>query len=137
MSTPQRARHALVVDDSLAIRKTIRRMIEPMGFTVDEASNGKEALDHYATRHPDVVFLDVEMPGMDGLSVLRHLRGPARVMWAGPNDPGDGMPRIIMCTARSSFETIREAINAGADEYIIKPFDSQVLNDKLHLCGLM
>jgi len=128
-------RHALVVDDSAAVRKAIRRMIEPMGFTVDEAANGSEALDQYATRNPDVILLDVEMPDVDGLTLLRQLRGPARVMWAGAESTGK-RPRIIMCTSRSSFDTIREAIEAGADEYIMKPFDANVLNDKLHLCGL-
>jgi two-component system chemotaxis response regulator CheY len=136
----QRMRHALIVDDSVTIRRAIRRMIEPMGFTVAEAANGNDALDQYARQYPDVVFLDVQMPGVDGLTVLRQLRGAARVMWTNV-DRDDGAtpparPCIIMCTTQVSFDAIQVAMDAGADEYIMKPFDAHVLSDKLHLCGL-
>jgi two-component system chemotaxis response regulator CheY len=136
----QRTRHALVVDDSVTVRRAIRRMIEPMGFTVSEAADGNDALDQYTRHYPDVVFLDVEMPGMDGLTVLRQLRGAARVMWTSPESDDAGAPSarpcIIMCTSHVSFDTIQVAMDAGADEYIMKPFDAHVLSDKLHLCGL-
>jgi len=118
----------LVVDDSPLIRKAIRRIVEPLGFAVEEAGNGAEAMQYVETRAaPDLILLDVEMPEMDGISFLKALR----------NRPELPQPPIVMCTSRNSVATIAEALQAGANEYIMKPFDGAILGAKLEGIGLV
>lgn len=118
----------LVVDDSPLIRKAIRRIVEPLGFSVDEAGDGCEALEYFENGgRPDAVLLDVEMPKMDGIEFLKILRG--RADWV--------QPRVVMCTTRSEISVITEAIQSGADEYVMKPFDSSILGAKLEGIGLV
>ena len=118
----------LVVDDSPLIRKAIRRIIEPLGFEVAEAGNGQEALAHFeAGNRPDAVLLDVEMPEMDGLSFLKVLRGRGDLP----------QPPVVMCTTRNEIQTITEAIQSGANEYVMKPFDGSILGAKLEGIGLV
>ncbi len=116
----------LVVDDSKVIRKVARRILETLDFTVDEAGDGREALARCRAQVPDVVLLDWNMPVMTGMEFLRAIRRadlPQR-------------PKIVFCTTESDFSQIRAAIDAGADEYVMKPFDRQTLRDKLDLVGV-
>jgi two-component system, chemotaxis family, chemotaxis protein CheY len=118
----------LVVDDSPLIRKAIRRIIEPLGFSVDEAGNGCEALEHFENgATPDAVLLDVEMPEMDGIAFLKALRGRADLP----------QPPVVMCTTRTEITVITEAIESGANEYVMKPFDGAILGAKLEGIGLV
>jgi two-component system, chemotaxis family, chemotaxis protein CheY len=117
----------LVVDDSPVIRKVSRRILEDLGFEVAEAANGVAAMAWCDAMMPDAILLDWRMPEMDGMAFLRRLRA-AR--------DGD-RPRVIFCSGETEIERIREALDAGADEYIMKPFDGAIVAGKLHSLGLM
>jgi two-component system chemotaxis response regulator CheY len=116
----------LVVDDSRVIRKVSRRILEDLGFEVAEASDGVEAMAWCSAVMPDVILLDWQMPAMDGLEFLKRLRA----------EPSGGEPRVIFCTVENDLERIREALDAGADEYIMKPFDGGIVAGKLDYLGI-
>lgn len=116
----------LIVDDSRIIRKVARRIVEGLGYEVDEAADGAEALAQCSAALPDVVLLDWNMPVMDGLTFLRRLRGL----------PGGDGPKVLFCSIESDPERISEALAAGADEYVMKPFDGEVLASKFEEAGV-
>jgi two-component system, chemotaxis family, chemotaxis protein CheY len=116
----------LVVDDSRVIRKVARRILEDLGFEVAEASDGVEAMAWCQAVMPDAILLDWRMPGMDGLEFVRRLR-------AHPDGAG---PKVVFCSVENEIEQIREALDAGADEYVMKPFDSDIVASKLSYLGL-
>ena len=118
-------RTCLIVDDSRIIRKVARRIVEGLGFEVDEAADGAEALTYCGTMTPEVILLDWNMPVMDGLTFLRRLRA----------QPGGDVPKILFCTIETHPERIAEALSAGADEYVMKPFDGDILQSKLGEVG--
>jgi two-component system chemotaxis response regulator CheY len=118
---------ALVVDDSRAMRSIIRRHFDQLGIQVDEAASGAEAL--FVLNQipmPDVVLLDWNMPEMNGLDCLRRLRA----------DAATANLRVMMVTTESEMAQVAMALEAGADEYLMKPFDRQALLEKLLLLGL-
>jgi two-component system chemotaxis response regulator CheY len=119
------ARTCLIVDDSRIIRKVARRIVEGLGFEVDEAADGAEALAYCASVMPDIVLLDWNMPVMDGLTFLRRLRG----------QPGGDTPKVLFCTIETAPDRIAEALAAGADDYVMKPFDGEILQSKLAEVG--
>jgi two-component system chemotaxis response regulator CheY len=116
----------LVVDDSRVIRKVARRILEDLGFEVAEASDGVEAMAWCQAVMPDAVLLDWRMPGMDGLEFVQRLR----------EQPGGMAPKVVFCSVENDIERIREALDAGADEYVMKPFDSDIVASKLDYLGL-
>ncbi|AQR62694.1 two-component system response regulator [Brevundimonas sp. LM2] len=118
-------RTCLIVDDSRIIRKVARRIVEALDFEVDEAADGIEALSHCAGLMPDVILLDWNMPVMDGLTFIRRLRA----------QPNGGHPKVLFCTIETAPERIAEALGAGADDYIMKPFDGEILQSKLSEVG--
>ncbi len=118
-------KHCLIVDDSRVIRKVSRHILESLGFSVEEAENGQDGLDHCSGNMPDVVLLDWNMPVMSGIEFLVQLRR---------RDGGD-KPKVVFCTTENDVAHIREAISAGADEYVMKPFDHETLQIKLQLVG--
>lgn len=120
------AKTCLVVDDSSVVRQVAAHMFEELGYTVQQASNGLDAVNICQASAPTLVLLDWNMPIMDGLDCLMTLRRSALRQ----------IPRIMLCTSESAFEKIKVAIAAGADEYIIKPFNKDVLLDKLVHLGL-
>lgn len=117
----------LVVDDSRVVRRVERRILEDLGFEVAEAGDGVEALDRVRTAMPDVILLDWNMPTMNGLEFLRRLR----------KEPGGMEPRVLFCSVENDLDRIREALDEGADEYIMKPFDGDIMASKLALAGLL
>lgn len=117
----------LVVDDSKVIRKVARRILEELSFKVFEAADGQEALDACQKEEPDVVLLDWNMPVMDGLQFLQSLRG----------NESFNQPRVIFCTTENDMSHIQTAIGAGADEYIMKPFDREIIEAKFAQVGLL
>ena len=119
------SRSCLIVDDSKVIRKVARHMLEALDFDVSEAEDGKAALDACAASRPDVVLLDWNMPVMSGMEFLRAL-----------TDQGGDKPKIVFCTTENGSAHIRAALDAGADEYIMKPFDRETLATKLQLVGV-
>ena len=116
----------LVIDDSRVIRKVARRILEDLGFEVAEAGDGLEALSWCQAAMPQAILLDWRMPGMDGLEFVRKLR----------QEPGGAEPRVIFCSVENEIEAIRQALEAGADEYIMKPFDGDIVASKLAYVGL-
>jgi two-component system, chemotaxis family, chemotaxis protein CheY len=118
-------KHCLIVDDSRVIRKVSRHILESLGFAVDEAENGREGLDRCAQAMPDVVLLDWNMPVMSGIEFIVQLR----------QREGGDKPKVVFCTTENDVAHIREAISAGADEYVMKPFDHETLQIKLQLVG--
>jgi two-component system, chemotaxis family, chemotaxis protein CheY len=117
----------LVVDDSSVVRKVARRILERNGFTVREAEDGQKALDACRAEMPRAVLLDRNMPVMDGIGFLRALRAEY-----GPDEPV-----VVMCTTEAGTEKILEGLEAGAQEYVMKPFDEEILRDKLTQVGLL
>ena len=116
----------LVVDDSKVIRKVARHILETLDFTVSEACDGREALDQCLASAPDVILLDWNMPVMSGMDFLRALRGSAVPTRS----------KVVFCTTENGMAYIRAAIEAGADEYVMKPFDRDTLESKLQIVGV-
>lgn len=117
----------LVVDDSAVIRKVARRILEELNFSIAEAEDGKVALDYCHSSMPDAVLLDWNMPVMDGLEFLSELRKA---------DGGDA-PVVVFCTTENDMSHITRAIGAGANEYIMKPFDREIVESKFTEVGLI
>jgi two-component system chemotaxis response regulator CheY len=115
----------LIVDDSRIIRKVARRIVEGLGFEVDEAADGSEALAFCNSIMPDVILLDWSMPVMDGLTFLRRLRALS----------GGAAPKVLFCTIETRPDRIAEALSAGADDYVMKPFDGEILQSKFAEVG--
>ncbi len=112
----------MLVDDSRTVRLIGRQIVEGAGVAVAEAENGEDALEVFH-REGDVdgVLLDWNMPVMDGLSCLKALRRVADA----------SRLRIVMCTTENDFEHISQALEAGADEYVMKPFTEEIIREKL------
>jgi len=117
----------LIVDDSKVIRMVARKILQELSFDTAEAADGKEALDSCVNSLPDAVLLDWNMPVMSGIEFLRELR---------KLDGGD-KPIVVFCTTENDIEHIQEAIEADANEYIMKPFDSEIIQAKFSQVGLL
>jgi DNA-binding response OmpR family regulator len=107
----------LVVEDDESIRNLIVSQLEDAGFAVSIAGDGVEGLAAIRGRRPDAVLLDINMPRMDGFTLLEHLK----------KDPETSDLPVLMLSAQSSPEDIRRAVQLGADDYIGKPFESRQL----------
>ena len=117
----------LVVDDSSVIRKVARRILEELSFSITEAADGKEALEQCRLAMPDAILLDWNMPVMDGLEFLVQLR----------KEEEGGRPVVLFCTTENDISHITQAIKAGANEYIMKPFDREIIEAKFCEVGLV
>lgn len=117
----------LVVDDSRVVRKVARRILEDLGFECGEAEDGRKALDACLDKMPDAVLLDWNMPVMSGIEFLKELRA----------SPDGEKPKVLFCTTENDMDHIRKAMTNGADEYIMKPFDKEIIETKFTLAGLI
>src|SRR5882757_4027868 len=117
----------LIVDDSRVVRKVARRILEELEFAIEEAADGHLAMEACLRKMPDAILLDWNMPVMNGIDFLRALR---------QLQGGDG-PRVVLCTTENDIAHIQEAISAGANEYIMKPFDSEIIEAKFSQIGLI
>jgi len=117
----------LIVDDSKVIRMVAKKILHELSFQTAEAEDGQVALDYCVKSMPDAVLLDWNMPVMNGIDFLRELR----------KLPNGGHPVVVFCTTENDIEHIQEAITAGANEYIMKPFDSEILQAKFSQVGLL
>ena len=115
----------LVVDDSKVVRMVARRILEKLDFEIEEAADGAMALEACSNKLPDAILLDWNMPVMTGIEFITQLR----------KRPGGDKPKVVFCTTENDVAHIREAISAGADEYVMKPFDHETLQIKLQLVG--
>jgi two-component system, chemotaxis family, chemotaxis protein CheY len=120
-------KHCLVVDDSAVIRKVARRILEGMSFRISEAEDGEQALTVCNADMPDAVLLDWNMPVMDGYEFLKRLR----------QMPGGAEPKVVFCTTENDVAHIARALHAGANEYIMKPFDKDIMTAKFQEVGLV
>jgi len=117
----------LIVDDSRVIRKVARQIFDAIGFACDEAEDGKVALESCQNKLPEVVLLDWNMPVMDGIEFLRALR----------KMPGGDVPVVVFCSTENDIQHIQEALATGANEYIMKPFDADIVRSKLIQLGVI
>jgi two-component system, chemotaxis family, chemotaxis protein CheY len=117
----------LVVDDSAVIRKVARRILEGLSFRISEAEDGEQALVACKNEMPDAILLDWNMPVMDGYEFLKQLR----VL------PNGRDPKVVFCTTENDIAHIARAMHAGADEYIMKPFDKDIMTAKFQEVGLV
>ena len=118
---------ALVVDDSRSMRSIIAKQLKQLGFEVYEAENGHEAMARLnEVKNMNLVLLDWNMPEMDGLEVLNLVRA----------EPAYKDVRVMMVTTESEMSRVATALEAGASEYLMKPFDREALLEKLILLGM-
>lgn len=117
--------NCLVVEDSATVRKAIRRILQDFPFVIREAEDGSIALKECQQQLPDVIILDWNMPVMNGIDFLVELR----------KSEGGNAPKVIFCTTENDLQHIRQALMAGADEYIMKPFDKDIIQEKLEQVG--
>lgn len=105
--------YILAVDDDAPVLRSVKRVLEKAGFEVDTAANGQEALEKIAQRRPDLVVLDIIMPGLDGMEVCRRIRA----------DPFIARLPIVFLTAKGRPTDIAQGLDAGGDDFITKPFE--------------
>ena len=118
---------AMVVDDSRAMRKILGRILNEIGFDVVEAGDGLEALEQLRTDSEiEVALVDINMPNMNGIELIKAVRG--NMIW-------DDL-KLLMVTSETEMNSMVEALEAGANEYATKPFDSMVILDKLRMMGV-
>ena len=117
---------ALVIDDSKSIRSILTKILLGVGFEVDEAANGLEALELIKKEKVDLALVDWNMPDMDGCEFIQVVR---------KSNAYKDM-RLIMVTTETAITKVAEALEAGADEYVMKPFSREVIIEKLALMGM-
>jgi two-component system chemotaxis response regulator CheY len=117
----------LIVEDSSIVRKMARRILEGLGFDVVEAEDGVDALVVCKRAMPEAILLDWNMPVMDGYHFLCHLR----------RMPGGDEPKVVFCTTDNGSDHISRALDGGANEYIMKPFDKDIIAAKFQEVGLI
>jgi two-component system chemotaxis response regulator CheY len=120
-------KQCLIVDDSRIIRKVARKIVENLRFSADEAEDGVAALEICRKAMPDAILLDCNMPNMSGIEFLRALR----------REPGGDKPVVVYCTVEHDPPQLNEAIGAGANEYLLKPFDRESIESKFSETGLI
>lgn len=117
----------LIVDDSRVVRMVAKKIVASLGFQTAEAADGQEALDYCKKAMPEAVLLDWNMPVMNGIDFLVELR----------ELPNGADPIVVFCTTENELAKISEALMAGANEYIMKPFDSEIIETKFQQVGLL
>lgn len=119
---------AIVIDDSRAIRSILGGMLKKFGFEVEEAGNGKEALMTLkAASPPDLALLDWNMPEMNGFDLLTRVRA----------NPAFNSMKIVMVTTETEMSQVCRALEAGANEYVMKPFTPDIIREKLQIVGVL
>ena len=113
-------KQVLVVDDSPVIRKITRRILEGLRLQTTEASDGRQALAACSFQMPDAIFVDSSMPNLDGFDFVRELR----------QMPGGEKPKVVFCSTEHEVSLIARAMHAGADEFLMKPFDRKSVEAK-------
>lgn len=110
---------ALIVDDAAFMRVTLKNVLEPAGYEVQEAENGAVAVEKYGVFKPDVVTMDITMPEMDGIQAVRRIVG---------SDPN---AKVVMVSALGQESMVKDAILAGAKDFIVKPFQPDRILDAI------
>ena len=120
-------KQVLIVDDSPIVRKYAKRILEEMSFSTRDASDGQRALQACSLTMPDAILLDWHMPVLDGFGFLQSLR----------KMPNGSHPKVVFCTSENNAESIARAMSAGANEFIMKPFDKIIMQSKFEGIGLI
>ena len=118
-------KEVMVVDDSPVVRKIARRILEAMHYRTSEAADGRQALTACSFQMPDGIFVDADMPVVDGFEFLKEVR----------RMPGGDRPKIVYCTLEHDVAQIARAMHAGADDYMLKPFDRDAMAAKFETLG--
>ena len=129
-SEPARCRvpdmpRAMIVDDSRAVRMILSRILRQIGFEVCEAADGCEALAKLSEESASLILVDWNMPKLNGLGFVQQLR----------SDPSKNDIKIVMVTTETEVDQVAAALEAGANEYVMKPFTAEMISDKLQLLG--
>lgn len=117
----------LIVDDSKVVRKLVKSIVENLSFEAMEAGDGQEAIEKCKENMPDVILLDWNMPVLDGMGFLKAFKA----------EFSDAKAVIIFCTTENEVGRIQEAIAAGAHEYVMKPFDGEIIKNKFIQTGVL
>lgn len=121
------AMRALVIDDSRAMRSILKGILASLGFDVVEAADGRQAVDIVGKDQDfDIALVDWNLPGLNGIEVVAEIR----------KDPQLSELPLLMVTTETEFERVTQALQEGANEYIMKPFDREMLLDKLMILGI-
>jgi two-component system chemotaxis response regulator CheY len=118
--------HALVIDDSKSIRSILTKILVGIGFTVEEAATGLEAMELIKKSKVDLALVDWNMPKMDGCEFIQEVR----------KDNAYKDMLLMMVTTETTISKVEEALEAGADEYLMKPFTREMIIEKLNLMGI-
>lgn len=116
----------LIADDSKIIRLILAQIMKNLGFDVIEAEDGEDVIKRWKEGKVDLIIMDWSLPVMEGIDVLYMIRSLPKIK----------QPRIIFCSSMPDEAKIREAINGGADDYIMKPFDEDIIESKITILGL-
>lgn len=117
----------LVADDSKIIRMLFAKIMENLGFDVTEAEDGEEVVEQCQLNEFDLVIMDYRLPVLDGIDAMYKIR----------NSRLEKQPKIIFCSSLLDIEKIEEALDGGADDYVLKPFDEEIIISKLSILGLV
>ena len=117
----------LIADDSRIIRMLLTKIMSNLEWDVLEAEDGEEAFEIFQLQNPDLIIMDWTMPIMEGIDVLYKVR----------NAKAATQPKFMFCSSNNDVNRIREALKGGADDYIIKPFDEDIIYSKLAILGLV
>ena len=119
---------AMVVDDSRAVRMILSKILKQVGYEVCEAADGTEALAKLrGGTDVSLILVDWNMPNMDGLGFVRSFR----------SDPSTASVKVMMVTTETEIDQMVTALEAGANEYVMKPFTSEIISDKLRMLGAL
>ena len=127
INEPALQKTCLIVDDSRIVRKVTRRIIQSLGFKCIEAEDGAHALETCLKEMPDIIVIDWQMPNMTGIDFLKTMN----------TTHTSNMAKVIFCTTENDVRNIREALKNGAAEYIMKPFDSDIMRSKMFFAGVI
>lgn len=117
----------IIADDSKIIRMVLSKIFSNLGLSVLEAEDGEEVLELCRKEEPALIVMDWRLPIIDGIDVLYKIRGEYKIR----------QPRIIFCSSITDEDKIREALDGGADDYLMKPFDEEIIVSKLKILGMI
>lgn len=117
----------LVADDSKVIRMILSKIMNNMKYDVIEAEDGEEVVELCETKEPDLIIMDTKLPILDGIDAMYKIREMQKIK----------QPKIIFCSSITDPQKIREALDGGADDYIMKPFDEEIILSKLEILNLV
>ncbi len=119
--------HCLIADDSKIMRMLLRKIMENFGFEVSEAEDGEDVLEQCLSVRPDIIISDWSLPLIDGIDVLYKIRADRKIK----------QPRFMFCSYVTDAAIIRQALDGGADDFIMRPFDEDIIAGKLAILGML